>query len=450
MSVPSASARLAEIHSRIINHGGADLPPRPERRHIQQEPKLLDVTITILSLTGFRAAENKNGTNTATDGNEIMTNSVKMVASFENGAKAESSKGIPMTHIPSLSFQLPTSFSYNSDIVSWPEQAAGCFWPEQAEEFANMSSFQFQRKFVPEGGTGQFKPQECPIQISVCRNGNMYKLGVASVHVNGEERGESSTIIPIALDEKVFNGPKLALDELIVHMVSLKGESMKCSLDRNSSIRVLVKVSEPNSTDFTEPVSHFLEDPVLSAASSACNEGQSAVEVEKEAVAYDVFSGETLPLIQSKEVSIGTATTDVGSDYTSALDSHPYSTDGEYDDWSYSSASDIGIAKRLKDQLHRGGWLGIPRIVGDSASASLDDTTISSSSSNSASSSISEMVSSIRNSFPRSKAKSWVNRFSCGVTLCGCKNDDDDTMLFLSAVDESSILVDTYSLSRGE
>ncbi len=210
-----------------------------------------------------------------------------------------------------------------------------------------MSSFQFQRKFELEGETGRLEPQICSIQISVSRNGNMHKLGVASVLIGGEERGESSTTIPIALDEEVFNGPELGLDELIVPMVPLKGDTMKCSLDRNSSIRVLVKVSDPKSTDFTMPVSHFLEDPVLSSASSELSsasseydELQSAVEVEKEAVTFDMFSGETLPLTQRKKVSFGSDTTGASSD--SALDSHPSSTDGSSNDgeftfWSFNS-----------------------------------------------------------------------------------------------------------------
>jgi len=60
------------------------------------------------------------------------------------------------------------------------------------------------------------------------------------------------------------------------------------------------------------------------------------------------------------------------------------------------------------------------------------------------------MVSSIRNSFPdsKSKAKSWVNRFACGVHLCGCKDNEGD--LLLSAVDENSVLIDTYSLKHRE
>ena len=183
------TTRLAAVQSRILRDAG--LPPRPDSTFlVQREPKLLDVTITILSLTGFRAAENRDRMNIVADGDELMTNTaVKLVASFENGAKAESGKGIPMTHIPSLSFQLPGSFNHDStfsDIVTWPEQAAECFWPEQAKEFAKSSSFQFRREFVSEGGTGRLKPQVCPIQISVSRNGNMYKLGVASVLVNGE------------------------------------------------------------------------------------------------------------------------------------------------------------------------------------------------------------------------------------------------------------------------
>lgn len=432
------TTRLAAVQSRILRDAG--LPPRPDSTFlVQREPKLLDVTITILSLTGFRAAENRDRMNIVADGDDLMTNTaVKLVASFENGAKAESGKGIPMTHIPSLSFQLPGSFNHDStfsDIVTWPEQAAECFWPEQAKEFAKSSSFQFRREFVSEGGTGRLKPQVCPIQISVSRNGNMYKLGFASVLVNGEERGESSTIIPITLDERMFSGSEQQPDELMVPMVSLKGDTMKCSLDRNSSIRVLIKVSDPKSTDFTKPVSHFIEDS---------DEGQAVKEVEKEMV-----SGAISSVVQSKEISIKSATTADSSDLSSAVDSHPYSTDGEYDDWSLQSDGNKGIAKKLRDQLRSGGWLRSPSSLDDdSASASLDDTTISSSSSTTIASSISEMVSSVRKSFPHSKARGFANRLACGVPLCGCKNGNDDTLL--SSVDENSVLMDTYSLKHRE
>eukprot|EP00985_Skeletonema_marinoi_P022585 scaffold14493_cov83-Skeletonema_marinoi.AAC.1 len=234
-------------------------------------------------------------------------------------------------------------------------------------------------------------------------------------------------------------------------MVTLKGDTMKCSLERNSSIRVLVKVSDPKSTDFTKPVSHFIEDPVLSAVSNESDEGQAEVEEEKEPVQYvmDAFSGATLSRAHSKETSIRSAPTDSSSDISSALDSHPYSTDDEYDDWSIYSASSSGLAK-LKDQLRNGGWLRSPTSHDDSASASLDDTTISSSSSIATASVMSEMVSSIRNSFPdsKSKARSWVNRFACGVQFCGCKDNEGD--LLLSAVDENSVLIDTYSLKHRE
>jgi hypothetical protein len=365
-SAPVTSGRLAKIHSKILNNGaGNTMPPRPEAYRIRQEPKLLDVTITILSLTGFRAAESKNKMSMAkileqmqsADGDGNMTAATNLVASFENGAKTENSNGIPMTHIPSLSFQLPSPFNHKStfsDIVSWPEHAAESFWPEQAKEFTNMSSFQFQRKFVPEGGTSRLEPQVCPIQISVARNGNMYKLGVASVFLNGEERGESSIIVPVTMDERMFNGSTEQLNEPL-GMVSLKGDTMKCCLDRNSSIRVLVKVSDPNSTNFSKPVEHFI-DPVLSAESNEYDPGQAVVEGEKEAVTYDMFSGASLSRNRSKETSLRSASTDYSSAFSSVSGSHPYSTDDEDEDWSLFSASSSSIAK-LKDQLRKGDFL---------------------------------------------------------------------------------------------
>lgn len=446
---------MAKIHSRILKN---TTQPRADPNHMRQEPKLLDVSITILSLTGFRAAESKNRQSMAkvleqmrSDSDGILTHETKMVASFENGAKADTSKGVPMTHIPSLSFQLPRPFSHKSifsDIVSWPEQAAENFWPEQAKQFKDMSSFQFQRKFVPEGGTNRLEPQVCPIQISASRNGKMYKLGVASVFVNGEERGESSITVSVAIDERMFNGSKQQqLDELNVPMVSLKGETMKCSLDRNASIRILVRVSDPNSTDFTQPVEHFTEDPVSSAVRIEYHPGQAVDERTKEVVTYDMFSGDNLARDRSKEEekTLRSASTDTDSQRS----------DDEDEDWSLYSAGNSSIRK-LKDQLRNGGFLfpsaakqklRSPTSLDDTATASLDDTTTSSSSTTA--SSLSEMVSSLRKSFPHSKSRIWANRlFACGVSVCGCRNNDDDELL--SVVDENSILTDNYSLQSRE
>lgn len=445
----ATSGRLTKIHSRILKNGaGNTMPPRPESYRLRQEPKQLNVTITMLSLTGFRAAESKNRISMAkileqmrsTDGGGDMSAATNLVASFENGAnKTETSNGIPMTHIPSLSFQLPSPFSHKStfsDIVSWPEHAAESFWPEQAKEFTNMSSFQFQRKFVPESGTSRLQPQVCPIQISVSRHGQMYKLGVASVFVNGEERGESSIIVPVAIDERMLNGSKQQLDE-VIPMVSLKGDTMKCSLDRNCSIRVLVKVSDPNATDFTKPVTHFI-DPVLSAGSDEYDACQAEEEGEKDTVTYAMFSGDVFSRGRSTETSLRSASTDNSSAFSSVLDSHPYSTDDEDEDWSLFSASNTSIAF-LKDQLRKGGVL-LPSVAKQKlmSPTSLDDTTVSSSSSTSTSSSVSELLSSVQESFAP-KARNWANRLlACGVPVCGCRDNTDDELL--STVDENSIL----------
>lgn len=477
MAKSAASSRLASIHSRILNDVGQ--PIQPPRQ--QAEPKLLDVSITILSLSGFRATEAKNRKSmakvleqirsTGSDNDMNVVDPAKMVASFaiDGPETINGNKRTPMTHLPSLSFQLPSPFNANStfsDIVSWPEHAAHSFWKEQAQEFAKMSSFQFQRKFLPEVGTNRFQPQVCPIQISVARNGNLYKLGVASIFVNGEEMGESSTVVPIAIDERLFSGSNPQLDEAgSVPMVTLKGDTMKCGLDK-PSIRVIVKVSYPKTrTNINQ----------TSVSEERCSDQTAVKEQKKESAVFDMFSGISISRDRSEAVTTHTASTDNSSTLSSILDSQePYSVDEE--DLSLYSETKSSI-KKLKDELRNGGFLlpsaakqklMSPSSLDESASASpdggfvntifsmtrrkdaasVDDTTISSASSNTAASSISEMVSSLKDKFPHSKARRWGSKlFACsGAPICVCRNTKHGSDL-LSVVDEESVLTDKYSLN---
>lgn len=479
MAKSAASSRLASIHSRILNEVGQPIQPPPRQ---QAEPKLLDVSITILSLSGFRATEAKNRKSmakvleqirsTGSDNDMNAVDPAKMVASFAiDGAETtHGSKRTPMKHLPSLSFQLPSPFNANStfsDIVSWPEHAAHSFWKEQAQEFANMSSFQFQRKFLPEVGTSRFQPHVCPIQISVARNGNLYKLGVASVFVNGEEMGESSTVVPIAIDERLFSGSNPQFDEAgSVPMVTLKGDTMKCGLDK-PSIRVVVKVSYPKTrTNINQ----------TSVSEERCCDQTSVKEQKKESTVFGMFSGISISRDRSEALTTQTASTGNSSTLSSILDSQePYSVDEE--DLSLYSETNSSI-KKLKDELRNGGFLlpsaarqklMSPSSLDESASASpeggfvdtifsmtrrkdavsVDDTTISSASSNTAANSISEMVSSLKDKFPHSKARRWGNKlFACsGAPICACRDTKNGGSDLLSVVDEESVFTDKYSLN---
>lgn len=454
--VSATECRLAALHSRIINEGGHHHLP-----NAKPGPKIMDVNITILSLTGFRATDDtKNKKSMATvleqirtdaGSNHNITNSAKIVASFDNGSKTPI--GTPMTHIPSLSFPFSATSTF-SDVVSWPERAAESFWPEQAAMFAKLSSFQFQRKFVPEGGTGRFEPHLCPIQISVCRNGKIYKLGVASVFINGEEKGEWSISVPVTIDERMFNGSKHASDDLTVPMVTLKGDTMKCSLDRNSSIRVIVKVSDlsdPNNpTNATEPAwSQTNEDLSLN-----CESKPIFLRLKDEVRNLSPSAGKqsfTSPTSLDYTASLSLEKPTDSFSSISATASSTWERVSSRNRPSYSESKSNLI--RPKDELRNGGFLlpssdkqklMSPTSFVETASASLENTTFSSSSRSTTSSSISSgMVSSLKEFYQHSKARSWGNRlFACSVPICSCREKNDD----LSAVDEDSVLTDKYSL----
>ena len=445
-SVISTSSRLEKIHSRIPNDGGSEnkLPTGQESSQALKEPNMLDVTVTILSLTGFRAATNEDELSLAkgliqADSNNNMNMTARLVASFEKGANAEASdEVVPMIHKPSVPFHLPSQLSHEGiydDIVSWPEQT---------KEFTDVSSFQFQRVYAPEDGTNRLEPLVCPIHISVSRNRNMYKLGVASVIVNGAEKGESSITVPITIDEKISNAFEQQLDEHVKPMMSLKGDTMKCRLDRNSSLRVLVKVKT------CEPIPHSrMKEPFFGASSKTNDPNDPELEEDDDGF---VFDSDMIPnVIIQRGRSRDTLRSDL-TNYSSVISSTPtpvsrqYSIDEGEDDCSLYSTDNSRIAK-LKQELRFDDWLLGPKNVDDSELLSLEDTTVSSSSSFTTGSSISEIVSSVKISYSNSSAKRWVDRFACGtVPLCGCRESNKD--LLLAAVDENSIVAEPYSLKR--
>jgi len=278
------------------------LGPLPSRRATQQplpQKKALNVSITILSMTGVLVKEStkKNKKKLFSSGhqkdNEDVLSEISMtyadhaqqqpacttiVTSFQ---RTEKQKKI-MTHIPSLPLSLPknsnnnSSTTFNQDI-HWPTQ--------DSDAHSKLSSFTFTRYFKREddetfaagskdlaedtqsGNSTRYAPQLCPIQISISRNGKMFKLGSAHVFISGNEGGlESETgvdgvikDVPVVNFESAFQAATTTRGLLMsssskVNMMRLKGDTLKCGLAERASVRLLIRVSDPEPLPLTERI----------------------------------------------------------------------------------------------------------------------------------------------------------------------------------------------------
>ena len=282
------------------------LGPLPSRRSTQQplpQKKALNVSITILSMTGVHLKEstkkkklfrsNKDNDDVLSEISmadadheqqpEVGTQSLHqptttIVTSFQ---RTEKQKKI-MTHIPSLPLSLPknsnnnSSTTFNQDI-HWPTQ--------DSDAHSKLSSFTFTRYFKREddetfaagskdltedtqsGNSTRYAPQLCPIQISISRNGKMFKLGSAHVFISGNEGGlESETgvdgvikDVPVVNFESAFQAATTTRGLLMsssskVNMMRLKGDTLKCGLAERASIRLLIRVTDPEPLPLTERI----------------------------------------------------------------------------------------------------------------------------------------------------------------------------------------------------
>ncbi|KAL7429106.1 hypothetical protein ACHAXH_002736 [Discostella pseudostelligera] len=192
------------------------------------------------------------------------TSATKVVASLSRVIK---NKNV-MVHLSSMPLTVPEtndkgrSAKKNSEMNAISSVVQ---WLEQQEEDSpgykqrEPSSYQFQLAFHAEYSTAKarFVPQLVPIQISISRFGRMYKIGTAQLLVSGEENGDSSIAVPVTscyhfgtLKSNKFKGilsgslTKSTKDKAM-RMLALKGDTLKCGLDPNATLRVLVHVSEP-------------------------------------------------------------------------------------------------------------------------------------------------------------------------------------------------------------
>ena len=275
--------------------------PRPPQT-IGGGARPLDVTVTILSLSGLHAKEGKKkkastkpkkfsgrpwwqrqaSPDDATEataeescgpvgGGPVTT----VVASYERPLPGH--VGV-MTHVPSL--PLPPILSRKKtalpDDVRWPEQAEGAH--------SKVSTISFRKSFSIEN-TGQYEPQICPIQVCVSRNGNMFRLGSAHLIVNGDEREATNVDVPVVDFDSAFEaapptkGGKVALKRL-------RGETLQCGLADLAALRVLVTVSDPSAFVLAGA-------PVVSAAKANVDASDNeSISTTTESVATEVFDDE--------------------------------------------------------------------------------------------------------------------------------------------------------------
>ena len=141
------------------------------------------------------------------------------------------------------------------DSIHWPEQDDGTH--------SKLSSFTFQRMFPQEAkphsttaasSPRYVQPQLCPIQVSISRNGKMYKLGSAHVFVSGEEgknalQQPSIRNIPVVNFDNAFkNSMSMGIGgnhNNKAQLMRLRGDTLKCGLADGAALRVLVRVSDP-------------------------------------------------------------------------------------------------------------------------------------------------------------------------------------------------------------
>jgi len=211
----------------------------------------LDVTVTILSLSGVHARDTAGpsssrsffGRKASSDDNSSASGGLggnvttTVVATFANSS-SNGEGGRLVTHVPSLPLPSTPRNRTFTDLVRWPEQ--------DAEAHSRLSSFTFRSRF-PEGG--EAAPQLVPVQISISRNGRLYRLGSAHLFVNGEEGGHSVTSVPVVNFDRAFRPTSVA--SRIgggggVPMMRLKDDTVKCGLAERATLELLVRVQDPS------------------------------------------------------------------------------------------------------------------------------------------------------------------------------------------------------------
>jgi len=221
--------------------------------HANSHSNKLEVTVTVISVDGViaRRKEPKSKLPTQRTKNDAsIGDTVTIVASFSQILSGKEFQ----THLPSDPIEVETSVIPNQP---FPQELVE--WPNDGDELTlggnhiGLSTYQYTREFQLEKQrdgkpyTKRFTPQTCPINISMSRRGKMLSLGKANLVITGEERGVSTSVVPISINhqhskvkhmKKLLNGSKKSIP-----MVRIQGDNVQFGLKSDDAmLRVLISV----------------------------------------------------------------------------------------------------------------------------------------------------------------------------------------------------------------
>ena len=195
------------------------------------------------------------------------TTNTFVVASISRPSRCKSGK-VAMTHLSSLPIHFPKkSKSIMIHGIRWPGGWNSGTICEALEEKAvatrTTSSYRFKHTFQPEkkvnelsspsyssaSSSSNSKSHTLPIRISICRSGQLYKLGTANVMLSGEMDGMTYVNIPIVCSNPHLQRHTSRFTDILDRgrksrapaMMKLRNETLSCGLDRYAAIQVLIQ-----------------------------------------------------------------------------------------------------------------------------------------------------------------------------------------------------------------
>eukprot|EP00986_Skeletonema_menzelii_P001918 scaffold523_cov148-Skeletonema_menzelii.AAC.3 len=212
----------------------------------------LEVTITVLGCSGM-VTKKYEPKSLVWKPRQATKTTTSLVASLKAGSF--------LTHVPSIPIE-----NLDATNMSTPTPQPTVLWPsvEGDETQAQvLSTLRFTRTFRREAvndtasSKGRFLPETCPINISLSRCGKMISLGKANVIISGEEKGESSILVPITstikkpgVSSPLRRSPmrrgtsESFITKDSIPMIRIMGDDIQFGLKDDSILRVLVSVTD--------------------------------------------------------------------------------------------------------------------------------------------------------------------------------------------------------------
>ncbi|KAL7450289.1 hypothetical protein ACHAWC_002234, partial [Mediolabrus comicus] len=220
------------------------------------QDKDMEVSITVISLDGMvtegyqprpTLPTTKQRRNHSSSSGDAAATSI--VASLSQDYL--STEKTFFTHVPSLPLHLDAaalhpSRSSDQSVIQWPNNIDIIEDDSCVDKHQCLSTVRLKRRFTRELGSldnNRLRPQKFPINISISRHGKLIPLGKASVIVNGEEKGVSSTNIPIITTYQKKSKIKVGRSNKGTPMMRIKGDNIKFGLKSDAMLRVLVSVA---------------------------------------------------------------------------------------------------------------------------------------------------------------------------------------------------------------